>query len=69
MDMQWESQGCNQVCSQRWARLENFPFPDFFPIEISILAHPKQISVVSKSDKKKKKKKSYAYFHTLPLPF
>ena len=24
-------QGRNQVCSQRRARLEHFPFPDFFP--------------------------------------
>ena len=27
----WTTQGHNQVCRQRWARLENFPFPDFFP--------------------------------------
>ena len=39
------------MCSQRWARLENFP--PKFPF---ILIHPKQISVVSKSDKQKKKK-------------
>ena len=47
------SQGCNQVCSQRWARLENFPHNKWgilFPVEISFLVHPKQISVVSKSD-------------------
>ena len=60
------SQGRNQVCTQRWTRLENFPPNCFFPVEISILVHPKQISVVSKSGGKKK---SSAHFHTFPLPF
>ena len=42
----------------------------FSLVEISIFAHPKQISVVSKSDKKKQKtKKASAHFHTFPLPF
>ena len=58
-------QGRNQVCSQRWARLEHFPFHNFFPIEISILAHPKQILVVSKSDKQKKS----ALLIFIPFPF
>ena len=53
----YDEQGHNQVYSQRWATLENFPLPDCFPrrLEVSILVHPKQISVVSKSDKQKKK--------------
>ena len=62
-------QGRNQVRSQKWARLENFPFPNFFPVEIFILGHPKQISVVSKSDKQKKKKVLAAHFHTFPILF
>ena len=89
-----DEQGRNQVCSQRWARLQNFPhklmsiysgvrgiffrgvkvtFSDFSQVKISILVHPKQISVVSKDDQKKKKKKkkrgSSAHFSYLPLPF
>ena len=44
------------LCSQRWARFEKFPFPNFFPVEISILVHPKQTWVISKSDKQKQNK-------------
>ena len=40
-----------------------------FPVENFILVHPKQISVVSKYEKKRKKKKSFAHFHTFPYLF
>ena len=58
-------QGRKQMCSRRWARLENLKMsPIIDMIEISILVHSKQItnyklqiSVVSESDKQKKKKK------------
>ena len=59
--MQSRKQERNQVCSQRWARLENFPFPDFISTQISILVHPKQILVILESYKGKKK--SSAHFH------
>ena len=58
--------GRNQVCTQRWARLENFPFPDF-PRRNFILIDPKQISVVSKSDKHREKKGPLLIF--IPFPF
>ena len=82
--LQW----CEQVQSQRWARLENFPHKClytvayflevtkshfliflnremfFFLVAISIVVHPKQISVVSKRDKQNKNKNSSA--HTFP---
>ena len=29
VDREGQGQGRKQVCSQRWARLEKFPFPDF----------------------------------------
>ena len=48
-------------------------FPNFFyPLEISILVHPKQISAISKGDKKKKKKKvlcSFSYLSPFHLNF
>ena len=58
--MGFEPSPSNQVCTQRWRRLENVlqkMLFSRFPVEISILVHLKQISVVSKSDKQKKKKK------------
>ena len=62
-------QGRNQVCSQMWVRLENFPFPDFSPVEIFILVHPKQISLVSKSNKQKRKKSRLYPRLLLQFPF
>ena len=73
--MQW-IQGRNQVCSQRWATLPNSPqnsiwyIPNKFQLFQKVtrkfhLIHPKQISVVSKSDKKK----SSAHFYIFSLPF
>ena len=58
-------QGPNKVCSQRWARLENFPFPDFFPVEISILVHPNKFQWFQKVTRKKRR--SSPHFHTFPL--
>ena len=60
-----------RVCSQRWVRLEleNFPFSIFLPVEISILAHPKQISVISNSDKKGGKKVLRSFSYLSPIIF
>ena len=44
-------------------------FPIFPFVEISILFHPKQISVVSKSDKQKKKKKVLSALIFIHFPF
>ena len=38
----------------------------FFPVEISILVYPKQISMVSKSEKQKRRKKKDLLYHPLP---
>ena len=63
-------QGRNLVCSQRWVRLQNFPFPDYFPHTNFHFGTPKQISVISKSDsKKRKKKKVLLTFITFPFHF
>ena len=59
-------QGRNQVCSQRWARLENFPFPDFFPCRNFHFGTPQ---TNSSGFKKWKKKGSSAHFHTFPFHF
>ena len=44
------------MCSQRWVRLENFSFPNFFPCRNFHFGIP-QISVVQNMTSKKKKKK------------
>ena len=53
----------NQLCSQRWVRLEKFP------PKMAILVHHKQILVVSKSDKQKKVLRSFPFFPCLSVPF
>ena len=60
------------LCSQRWARLEDFPLPDFNSPLKSILAYLEQISVASKSDKQKLKKnkiKKGPLLIFIPFPF
>ena len=57
-------QGRNQVCSQRWARLENFPFSNFF----SHFGTP-QTNFSGFKKWQSKQKRSSAHFHTFPLPF
>ena len=51
------SQGRNQVCSQRWARLEKFPFPDFSSTNFQFDTPQTNFSHIKKLQAKKKKKK------------
>ena len=54
---QWHKRNIFQAGQSHSSRLFPSGVKRFFPVEISILVHPKQISVVSKCEKKKERKK------------
>ena len=64
--------GSRQAYTGVLLSFRNFPLPDFSLVEISILVHPKQISVVSKSDKwknnnNKSKASAHSYTKTMEI--
>ena len=63
----WTTQGHNQVCSQRWARLENFPFPGFFPHRSFHFGTPQTNSIGFRKWQARKKKGPLLIF--IPFPF
>ena len=68
-------QGRNYVSSQRWARLENFPFSDFFLVDSFILVHPNKFQWFQKGrfppplSQRKISSSPFTIFLLFPLPY